>query len=244
MASYTKADILTALDNNVTYNFFLDLEHGYFYTAGSRISLFADDTRWAIVFEKSGFGNRSGAAELELNYYGNCLLNLDGAGLEDRFIFNTKYFPLIDGDAFQKIEGGFELVAKDAATVRVRDKEFSIEHDPSKYAAKGIAIQSYDNPENLIDYPALIRYLDETYPEALRATDTEIRTCLPSDLPFLFKIDAWHHQSYSEWGGVAPSEYETFQLIADILISKDISKWAPTLEANNNWRNWPEAGGL
>jgi hypothetical protein len=244
MATYTKSDILAALDNNAAYNFFPDLEHGYFYTAGSRITLFADDTRWAIVFEKIGFGNRSGRAELELNYYGNCLLNLDGAGLDDRYICNTKYLTLIDGNDFQNIEGDFELVAKDAATVRVRDKELAIEHDPTKYAAKGIEIQTFDNPEKLIDYQSLIRYLDEAYPEALRATNTELRTCLPQDLPFLFKINAWHHQSYSEWGGLKPSEYETFPLIADVLVTKDISKWTPTLEANNNWRNWPEAGGL
>jgi hypothetical protein len=244
MAAYTKADILSALDNNTTYNFFLDLEHGYFYTAGSRISLFADDTRWAIVFEKSGFGNRSGRGELELNYYGNCLQNLDGAGLNDRFICNTKYLTLIDNDAFEEIAGGFELVARDAKTVRVRDKELLIEHDPEKYAAKGIEIQEYDNADKLIDYPALMRYLDEAYREALRATDAELRTCLPPDLPFLFKIDTWHHRSYSEWGGEAPSTYETFPLIADVLVTKDVSRWAPTLEANNNWRNWPEAGGL
>lgn len=242
--TYTKQDILKELDNTETYNFFLDLEHGYFYTSGSRISLFADNTRWAIVFEKSGFGNRSGRAELELNYYGNCLLNLDPAGLNDRFICNTKYLTLIDGGDFEKIEGDFELVSKDAISVRVRDKELRIEHDSEKYADKGIEIQSFDNPENLIDYQSLVRYLDEAYPEALRATDLELRTSLPKDLPFLMNIDTWHHQSYSEYGGVKPSEYETFHLIANVLVTKDISIWAPMLEPNNDWRNWPEAGKL
>jgi len=58
------------------------------------------------------------------------------------------------------------------------------------------------------------------------------------------KIDKWHHKSYSEYGGDKPSSYETFNLIADILVSKNANIWEPSLESNNDWRNWPEAGGL
>src|SRR5689334_12802499 len=58
---------------DIKYNFFLDLEHGYCETAGNRIHLYADSTRWAIVFEKSGYQNRGGSAEIELNYVGNCI---------------------------------------------------------------------------------------------------------------------------------------------------------------------------
>jgi hypothetical protein len=31
-------------------------------------------------------------------------------------------------------------------------------------------------------------------------------------------------------------------MIADILVSKDTTKWKPTLKPNNDWRNWPNAG--
>lgn len=37
----------------------MDLEHPYFYTANSRLSLFADDANRTIVFEKSGYANRA-----------------------------------------------------------------------------------------------------------------------------------------------------------------------------------------
>ena len=244
MNNYTKQDILTALDDCTTYNFFPDLEHGYFYTAGSRINLFADENRWAIVFEKSGFGNRSGRAEIELNYFGNCLLNLDRAGQDGMFVCNSKYLTLIDGDEFEKIEGDFELVSKEATKVKVRDQELAIDHVHQNYHEKGIEIQDFDNPDELIDFPSLVRYLDETNPGVFRATDEELRTCIPMDLPFLMKIDAWHHRSYSEFGGNKPSSYETFDLIADVLVSKNVEVWKPTLEVNNDWRNWPEAGGL
>ncbi len=244
MSNYTENDILIALDNCTAYNFFLDLEHGYFHTAGSRINLYADENRWAIVFEKSGFGNRSGRAEVELNYYGNCLHNLDKAGSNNIYTCNAKYFTLITGEEFEKIEGDFELISKDAKVVNVRDIELPIEQDNQKYIIKGIEIQDFDNPDNLIDYQSLVRYLDETNSEIFRATNRELRTSIPNDLPFLMKIDTWHHKSYSEYGGDKPSTYETFKLIAKVLVNKNTENWKPTLEPNNNWRNWPEAGTL
>jgi len=244
MSKYTKEEILNALDDCTTYNFFLDLEHGYFHTAGSRINLFADENRWAIVFEKSGFGNRSGRAEIELNYFGNCLNNLGKAGLNDIYTCNTKYFTLISGEEFERIEGDFELTSKEAKIVKVRNIELPIEQDKQNYKAKGIKIQDFDNPNDLIDYQSLVRFLEERNSEIFRATEEELRTSIPNDLPFLMKIDEWHHNSYSEYGGDKPSTYETFKLIADILVSKNIENWKPTLEPNNNWRNWPEAGGL
>jgi len=244
MRNYTKDEILKALDNNAPYNFFLDLEHGYFHTAGSRINLFADDNRWAIVFEKSGYGNRSGCANLELNYFGNCLLNLTPAGNRGQFISNFKIFELISGLEFQKIEGDFELVSKDARCIKVRDVELPIEQNKEKYINKDIEIENYDNQDELIDYKSLVRFLNETNPESFRATPEELRTCIPIDLRFIMKIDKWHHKSIPEYGGEKPSKYETFQLIADVLISRDPNKWKPTLEPNNDWRNWPEAGGL
>ena len=242
MSIYTTDEILARLDDNSTYNFFLDLEHGYFYTAGSRINLFADSDRWAIVFEKSGFANRAGRAEIELNYFGNCLLNLDRAGLNDKFICNSKYFTIISGEEFEKVEGDFELVSKKAKYIKVRDAQLSIEQDSSKYESIGIQIQDFDNPENMIDYQSLVRYLNEYNSELFKATNEELRTSIPLDLPLLMKIDNWHHRTYTEYDGEKPSSYETFQLIAEILVRKDIDIWNPTLKPNNDWRNWPEAG--
>src|SRR5215467_10683432 len=86
---FTEKDVLDKLDlafngtppddypigkkEDINYNFFLDLQHGYCETAGSRIHLYADTDRWAIVFEKSGYQNRGDRAEIELDYVGNCI---------------------------------------------------------------------------------------------------------------------------------------------------------------------------
>jgi hypothetical protein len=239
----TTNDILNDLDTNCIYEYFLDLEHGYFYTSGSRINLYGDKRRWAIVFEKSGFGNRSGQAEIVLNYFGNCLVNPTKAGLDEQFISNTNYITLID-DEFERIAEGFELVSLDAKTINIRGKEIPIEQDFKKYRERGILTQDFDNPNNQIDFPSLVRYLDEDYPELFRATNEELGVFLPLDLPFIMSIDKWFHTRIKEYGGPNPSENETFQLIAEILVSGDRAKWKPKIEANNDWRNWPKAGGL
>jgi len=56
------------------------------------------------------------------------------------------------------------------------------------------------------------------------------------------QIDQWHHAAYYQGDGEKPSEQETYQLIAEVLVSKDITKWKPVLSPNNDWRNWRNAG--
>ena len=41
-----------------------------------------------------------------------------------------------------------------------------------------------------------------------------------------------------------PSGYETWQQIADVIVTGDPSLYKPTLQPNSHWSNWPEAGSL
>lgn len=41
-----------------------------------------------------------------------------------------------------------------------------------------------------------------------------------------------------------PGSYETWQQIAEVIVSGDPSKYQPTLAPNSHWSNWPEAGAL
>ena len=254
---FTQKDILNYLEETAqeTYHFFIDFEHPYFHTAGSRLTLYADEMRWAIVFEKSGYSNRGLRGEIELSYFGNCLSNLQSEGSPEGYTSNMKSVEIIDT---RTIENDMdELVSKNIIQVKVRDVLLNVEQDKSVYEKKNITNSLYDNEENLIDIPSLIRYLDEEHPDLFRATDKELRTCLPADLPRLMEINEWHHEAYTkletfpssstyhyEIMGKKPSEYETYKMIADILVSKDITKWKPTLNSNNNWRNWPNGGNM
>ncbi len=240
-----------------TYHFFIDFEHPYFYTAGTRLTLFADEKRWAIVFEKAGYSTGNNCGEIEFAYFGNCLQNLKSGIAGDETTSNMKTVILINDTDLEQIDDGEfeELVSKDKNKIKVRDTLLTIEHDTSTYQAKNIKLHDYDNPKGLIDFPSLIRFLDEEYPAVFRATDEELRACLPSDLPKLMQINQWHHKAYYkhkyknspntyavEEVGTKPSDYETYKMIADVLVSRDTTKWKPTLQPNNDWRNWPKAG--
>jgi hypothetical protein len=259
-SSFTQKDVLNYLEetDQETYHFFIDFEHPYFYPAGSRLTLYADEKRWAIVFEKSGYSTGNSCGEIEFAYFGNCLRNLQSGIPGDVTTSNMKQVILINNTDLEQIdEGEFELVAKDKTKIKVRDAFLNIEQDSSKYIAKGIKPRGYNNPKGLFDFYSLIRYMDDEYPKIFRATDKELRTCLPEDLPQLIQIDEWHHEAYTKYKkmtsptnyhyevmGKKPNDYETYKMIADILVSRDTTKWKPTLKPNNNWRNWPNAGHM
>jgi hypothetical protein len=63
-------------------------------------------------------------------------------------------------------------------------------------------------------------------------------------------IDQRHHREYNNYSADRapndhrPSSYETFPLIAEVLVSGDPIRYRPTLTPTNHWNNWPEAGTL
>ncbi len=114
----------------------------------------------------------------------------------------------------------------------------------------GPRILTRDHPGE-VTFEDLGRYLTFEHEELCRATLEELRTCLPGDLPFLTHIDEWHHRTYGYAPDVdppiigdKPTSYETFPLIAEVLVSGDPSRYRPTLAPTNHWSNWPEAGAL
>jgi len=260
-SSFTQQDILDNLEDNdqEAYHFFIDFEHPYFFTAGTCLSLYADENRWALVFEKSGYSTGNNCGEIELTYFGNCLQNSESGISGDKSTSNSKSVILIKNADLEQIDNNefTELVSPTKNEIKVRDTLLPIEHDSLKYIAKRIKPKPYNNPKHLIDFPSLIRYLDEENPELFRATDQELRMCLPNNLPKLMKIDQWHHEPYTKYKhktspttyiteevGTKPSDNETYKMIADILVSKDTTKWKPTLKPNNDWRNWLNAGHI
>lgn len=262
---YTQIDILNEINlafegvpstfypegdkEDIKYSFFLDLEHGYFDTASSRIHLYADSQRWAIVFEKGGYQNRAKSIEIELNYVGNCVNFIVDKYPERNYITNTKSIELISFEELTRIENRsgsemekFELIDNSIEKVKVRDHIVAVDLNPNLYEKKGIELRKYDNPRKLIGFKDLIRFLAETCPEIVYAREEEIQSQLPSDLPKIMTIDNFHHLSvYDE--EKSPSDIETYKLIAEVLISKNFHDWRPTLAPNNHWSNW-ESGHL
>lgn len=234
---------------DIKYNFFLDLEHGYCETAGSKIHLFADAARWVTVFEKNGYYNRGGRAEAELIYMGNCVDYPVNSYPERNYISNVSTIVLIDGEEYERIQNKdgdgletFELIDPDTRKIKVRNKYIPFNNNYGNYKKLGIEIRDYDNPKNLIGFGDLIRYFNETDPEIIAATDDEIRRHIPAGIPKLMTINEFYFSSAYD-KEKPPSGIETYQLIAKVLTNKDIAYWKPVLEPNNSWKNW-ESGNL
>lgn len=232
--------------NVIQYNFFLDLEHGYCETAGSRIHLYADSTRWAVVFEKSGYQNRGFSAEIELYYIGNCIEYTIEKFPERTYISNTKRIMLIEPKEYQRIEDkeeeSFELIDSNTIEVNLRHKSIPFDNNHENYEKVGIQLRKFDNSRNLIAFGDLIRYLHETNPEIISATENEIREHIPKDIQKIQTINDFHFSSYYEREN-PPSKQETFKQIARILITQDTTNWKPNEKPNNSWKNW-ESGHL
>lgn len=239
----------TGRAEDIKYNFFLDLEHGYCVTAGSRIHLYADFTRWIIVFEKSGYQNRATSGEIELNYVGNCIDYPIDKSPERNYITNSSNVILIEPTEFERIENKegdemetFELIGKNIKEIKILDKIIPFDNDYKNYEKVGIEIRADENPNKLIGFGDLIRYLHETNPTLISATEDEIHKHIPKDIPKLMTIDEFHFISAYEKTN-PPSQQETYKLLAKILVTRDTSNWKPTQKPNNSWKNW-ESGNL
>lgn len=219
----------------------LDLEHGYCVTAGSYLHLFADETRWAIVMEKIGYNNRGDDIGLELDYFGNCV--------QEYGAYNMLLLPLIDTDEIEAEDDDddddgnyFEMVAREITEVKIRDEYVPIENNAARFAELGIAVRKHMNEHQLVDFGSLARYLCAINPDAIRANEDELRTWLPDNLPWLATIGDFHFVSAYDQE-TPPSAQETYQLLAKVLVTRDVTQWKPTLPANNHWSNW-ESGHL
>jgi hypothetical protein len=234
---------------DIKYNFFLDLEHGYCETAGNSIHLYADSTRWAIVFEKSGYQNRGTSAEIELNYIGNCINYPIDKYPERNYITNASNVVLIEPTEFKRIENKegndletFEQIDPKIKEVKIRNKMFPFNNNYKDYEKVGIKVRDYNNPGKLIGFGDLVRYLNETNPAVISANEDDIRKHIPKDLPKLMTINEFHFNSTYD-KSVPPGKQETYKLIARVLVTRDTMNWKPTQKPNNHWTNW-ESGNL
>jgi len=234
---------------DIQYNFFLDLENGYCEVASSRIHLFADSTRWVIVFETAGYETRASSAQITLNYIGNCIDYPIDKYPERNYITNSSRIVLVDQGEFERIENKecaeaetFELIGQNIKEIKIRDKFVPFDNRHNIYEKVGIAIRDSGNPNKLIGFGDLIRYLHEINPAVISATEDDLRQHIPKDIPKLMTIDAFHFVSAYD-NANPPSQQEMYQLLAKVLITGDTTNWKPTQAPNNSWKNW-ESGTL
>ena len=66
------------------------------------------------------------------------------------------------------------------------------------------------------------------------------------DFAQLYREQEQRTQTYNQdqWQDNRPSEYETWQLIANVIATGDPAAYRPTLIPNTHWKFWPDSGSL
>jgi hypothetical protein len=231
----TEKEILDQLDQCTADFVFPMLDNGYIYPITQRLNCYGDEHRWAIVIEAVGYsvrgGDHNGMSNC-LHVYGNCLDREPGVINED-FLHMTDDGP--DGPTFDDEYGWY--VPQEGGTVTLRGAVVQFDLSESAREAKGITMV-----EDRLSATDLFRSLLPEHREQFLATEDELRQRIPKDLPLLLKLDDWYHPDVVS--GEKPSENETFQLLAQVLSSRDPSQYVPTKQPNTHWKNWPDGGTL
>ncbi|MBD1384186.1 hypothetical protein IDJ75_02760 [Mucilaginibacter rigui] len=245
----TEKEILSNLDNTYKlgdYFQFVQLGYPYSCLIDSRLNVFrGDDERWAIAIERLGYNERSAAIELEIYYYGNCLVNLEEYNNQ-----KSNYYTLrnIDPDSFFETTDGPELLP-DAKYWLLKEKKVSLSANVKDYKTNGIKLLEYEPGQIRVEEAARLAVISQS--EVFRAADDELFKSIPVDLKKILVLNEWHHKDFLEIshtpisdehlkytyeynkdinGGVAHVDFETFEK----LLREQEQRMANTNKRNRN----------
>lgn len=198
----TAPQILHVLDhsNDGYYCSFVALGHPYSYLIDTRLNLFKAEEQWAIVVERLGYNPRVGQIELQLFYYGNCLLNLEE--YNGRPVNSYTATPIAWED-FQAATTD-DLVSPQATSLVVRGVPVKLTHDKAAYSQAGIELTEYE--PDTITWEEAGRLLVREHAELFRATDQELYKSLPAKLQKILVLDHWFHKDFEEAITIEPTD--------------------------------------
>lgn len=229
-----REDILHQLDTEAESYVFPMLDNGYYYHGDQKLTIFRDQNRWAILLEVLNFNNHenniNGITTIA-SVFGNCLTSFNDND-------NFKYFASNNGiETFLYDEvNHIPYLNNKAISIKVRDTILPIQFSKEHYQKKGIEFEFEDK----ITPWEFLRGLIPEHSDLFWHTRQEISSKIPIDLPEFMTLTNWHHPDLvmSE----KPSETETFQQLADVIITGNKDLYKKTELINTHWSNWPEGG--
>ena len=229
-------EILRQLDSGSESFDFPMLDNGYYYHGDQKLTIFRDNTRWAISIEILAFNNHE--YEIEgittiADVFGNCLLggndntNFNHFASDDKvktFLYDEiNYTPYLNPEA---------------TSIMIRDKRIPIITDRQHYLSKRIVLEYSDK----ITPWEFMRGLIPEYSNLFWLTRTELSRKIPDDLPVFMTLDNWRHPDLLN--DEKPSDIETFKQLADAIVTGDIKLYSTKETNNTHWTNWPDGGTL
>ena len=234
-ASYTATDILDQLDECAIAFTFPILDNAYVYPADTRMTLFRDETRWAMVIEVLGFNSHmggTGGIDNALYCFGNCLRRPPGINPEDTLR------PVSDGSSGLLFEKDGITVRRGATDLLIRSCQVMVPRDLEHYRERKIRLEI---PPDIQAFE-LLRGLLPEHRGLLLATDEEVCARVPEGLPQILRLDEWYHPDISD--GDSPSDSPSFRALARVLEKGDPTRYRTRRKPNTHWIYWPEGGVL
>jgi hypothetical protein len=231
-----RQEILRQLDVEAESYVFPMLDNGYYYHGDQKMTIFRDDKRWAILLEVLAFNNHESGLEgitTIANVFGNCLLGWNDNDNFNYFASDNVVETFLDDDTIY-----LPYLNPKAKSILVRGQEIPIISDRHHYKLKGI---EFENEDKITPWEFL-RGLIPEYSNLFWVTREEISAKIPRDLPIFMTLDSWHHPDIVM--GEKPSETETFQQLADTIMTGNKQLYNTTETSNTHWTNWLEGGTL
>lgn len=245
---FNTKNILSILDRCCDEYTFPMLDNGYVYLAATRLSLYRSTKDWAIVIEVFGYSPRAGLPDIHIYTFSNQLYNRDkaedyvNAQAYQMYLKNNPYnesrfiYPIEEGS--WQDEEYCDPIAIDAKEIILRGNTISLP-PINGYLHYGIELE--ESPR--VQVFELCRYLAEIAREQVLATPQERRISVRPKMVELLQLEEWHHPNIVD-DNERPSNSETFQQLAKVLVTGDVGFYSPSQKANTHWRNWTEGGRL
>lgn len=190
----TEQEIYDKLDNSNDgyYCSFVWFGHIYSYLIDTRLNVFTSDkNEWAIAVERLGYNPRASSINLDISYYGNCLINL-------KYYNNrpTSYYSIypVDRDNFNETVE-YDALKPEAKFWLVRGQKVDLSHNKTEYLKAGIKLKEFE--PNEISAEEVARLLTLTHRDLFRATDKELYKSIPTNLKKILVIDEWYHRDFN-----------------------------------------------
>jgi len=245
--AWPKDHILKVLDDCCANFTFPMLDNGYVYLAASRVSAFRSAEDWHLAIEVFGFSPRAGIPDINIYHFGSNIIrqkrpeNFVSQEAFDNYLRNNPnnesdfVYPIDEGEWIDQELG--ETVAPGNSVV-LRGSEIPVP-TRDEFGSLGITLEDSSN----VYIYELWRAVAATHRDLVLASEDELRKLVPNDFDLVLRLDEWNHPDVVNPDQKASSS-ETFQQIAVVLETGDVSKYQPSREANNHWSNWPNGGQL
>jgi hypothetical protein len=243
--NHTRQQILSVLDACCDAFTFPMLDNGYVYLAATRLSLFRSADDWAVTIEVFGFSPRAGLPDTSIYTFASSIHNRKrpedyvNRKAFEMYLANNPHnesrsvYPIAEGEWLDD-----ELIAESATEVLMRGQPVPLPK-LEDYRLQDISLQDDDR----VHVFELCRYLADLNRDRLLATPSELRGNISPDMKQILQLDEWHHPNVAD-DSCRPGGSETFQQLAEVLVTGDARTYQPTALPNTHWRNWPEGGTL